>query len=127
MYDFNGHAKKSGGDILLARLYNLSLNAGVAGQVVDHRNGSYSAVFSLPWEGSAHVEVIVKSFCCHLCHFSSCTAHTICSFELEKVQISQLKFQCSCWFYYQIYPTIRLINLMLVKVHLYNHINKKMT
>ncbi|XP_072233933.1 NXPE family member 3-like isoform X2 [Leuresthes tenuis] len=57
MYDFNGHAKKSGGDILLARLYNLSLKAGVAGQVVDHRNGSYSAVFSLPWEGSAHVEV----------------------------------------------------------------------
>ncbi|KAI3366947.1 hypothetical protein L3Q82_009595, partial [Scortum barcoo] len=40
----------------LARLHNLKLGAGVAGQVVDHLNGSYSAVFSLLWEGSAQVE-----------------------------------------------------------------------
>ncbi|KAM4523259.1 NXPE family member 3-like isoform 2-T3 [Fundulus diaphanus] len=32
---------------------------GVAGQVLDHRNGSYSAIFSLPWEGLAQVEVIL--------------------------------------------------------------------
>ncbi|KAI3366912.1 hypothetical protein L3Q82_009561, partial [Scortum barcoo] len=46
-----------GGDVLLARLHNPTLGAGVAGQVVDHLNGSYSAVFSLLWEGSAEVEV----------------------------------------------------------------------
>ena len=34
-----------------------ALGAGVAGKVLDHLNGSYSAVFSLLWEGSAQVEV----------------------------------------------------------------------
>ncbi|XP_042259444.1 NXPE family member 3-like [Thunnus maccoyii] len=57
LYDFQGHPKKSGGDVLLARLHNRGLGAGVAGQVLDHLNGSYSAVFSLLWEGSAQVEV----------------------------------------------------------------------
>ncbi|KAM7377936.1 hypothetical protein PAMA_013039 [Pampus argenteus] len=57
MRDFQGRPKKSGGDVLLARLHNRALGAGVAGQVLDHLNGSYSAVFSLLWEGSAEVEV----------------------------------------------------------------------
>ncbi|XP_044198791.1 NXPE family member 3-like [Thunnus albacares] len=57
MYDFQGRPKKSGGDVLLARLHNQALSAGVSGQVLDHLNGSYSAVFSLLWEGSAQVEV----------------------------------------------------------------------
>ncbi|KAK9525309.1 hypothetical protein VZT92_016031 [Zoarces viviparus] len=55
--DFQGRPKKSGGDFLLTRLHNRKLEAGVAGQVVDHLNGSYSAVFSLLWEGDAQVEV----------------------------------------------------------------------
>ncbi|XP_033471221.2 NXPE family member 3-like [Epinephelus lanceolatus] len=59
MSDFHGRPKKSGGDFLLARLHNLKLGAGVAGQVVDHLNGSYSAVFSLLWEGDAQVEVML--------------------------------------------------------------------
>nr|XP_033470411.1 NXPE family member 3-like [Epinephelus lanceolatus] len=57
MCDFQGRPKKYGGDLLLARLHNPKLGAGVAGQVVDHLNGSYSAVFSLLWEGDAQVEV----------------------------------------------------------------------
>uniref|UniRef100_A0A3Q0RUL6 Neurexophilin and PC-esterase domain family member 3 n=1 Tax=Amphilophus citrinellus TaxID=61819 RepID=A0A3Q0RUL6_AMPCI len=57
MYDFHGHPKKSGGDVLLARLHHPTLGAGVAGQVMDHLNGSYSTVFYLPWEGNAEVEV----------------------------------------------------------------------
>ncbi|KAM4711717.1 NXPE family member 3-like [Anableps anableps] len=59
MYDFHGHPKTSGGDFLLARLHNPTIHAGVAGQVLDHRNGSYTALFSLLWEGSAQVEVIL--------------------------------------------------------------------
>ena len=59
--DFNGQPKKFGGDLLLARLHNLTLGAGVAGQVVDHLNGSYSAVFPLLWEGAAQVEVMLKT------------------------------------------------------------------
>ncbi|XP_014904625.1 NXPE family member 3-like isoform X2 [Poecilia latipinna] len=55
--DFHGRPKSSGGDVLLARLHNPTLFAGVAGRVLDHHNGSYTAVFSLLWEGSAHVEV----------------------------------------------------------------------
>ncbi|KAM3587721.1 uncharacterized protein V6R79_012720 [Siganus canaliculatus] len=57
MYDFQGLPKKSGGDVLVARLHNPALGAGVAGQVVDHLNGSYSALFALLWEGNAQVEV----------------------------------------------------------------------
>lgn len=57
--DFQGHPKNFGGDVLVARLHNPDLHAGVAGQVVDHLNGSYSAVFPLLWEGSAQVEVML--------------------------------------------------------------------
>uniref|UniRef100_A0A3Q3F0B3 NXPE C-terminal domain-containing protein n=1 Tax=Labrus bergylta TaxID=56723 RepID=A0A3Q3F0B3_9LABR len=52
MYDFQGNPKKSGGDAIVTRLHNRALEAGVAGRVVDHLNGSYSAVFPLLWEGS---------------------------------------------------------------------------
>ncbi|XP_041637264.1 NXPE family member 3-like [Cheilinus undulatus] len=55
--DFQGNTKKFGGDFLVTRLHNRQLEAGVAGRVVDHLNGSYSAVFTLLWEGSAQVEV----------------------------------------------------------------------
>lgn len=58
MYDFSGAPKKSGGDVLLAQMHNRELGAGVAGQVVDHLNGSYTAVLSLLWEGEAQIEVM---------------------------------------------------------------------
>uniref|UniRef100_A0A3Q2QTU0 Neurexophilin and PC-esterase domain family member 3 n=1 Tax=Fundulus heteroclitus TaxID=8078 RepID=A0A3Q2QTU0_FUNHE len=61
IYDFHGRPKKSGGDFLLARLHNPYIYAGVAGQVLDHRNGSYSAIFSLPWEGLAQVILVHPS------------------------------------------------------------------
>ncbi|KAL4008218.1 hypothetical protein ACER0C_002070 [Sarotherodon galilaeus] len=57
IHDFQGHPKNCGGDVLLARLHNPTLHAGVAGQIVDHLNGSYSVFFFLLWEGSAQVEV----------------------------------------------------------------------
>ncbi|XP_029969975.1 NXPE family member 3-like [Salarias fasciatus] len=57
MFDHHGHSKKYGGDVLTARLHSPALDAGVAGQVLDHLNGTYSVVFPLLWEGSAQVEV----------------------------------------------------------------------
>uniref|UniRef100_A0A672HFW3 Neurexophilin and PC-esterase domain family, member 3 n=1 Tax=Salarias fasciatus TaxID=181472 RepID=A0A672HFW3_SALFA len=57
MFDYHGHPKKYGGDFILARLHSPALDAGVAGQVLDHLNGTYSVVFPLLWEGSAQVEV----------------------------------------------------------------------
>ncbi|XP_034529786.1 NXPE family member 3-like [Notolabrus celidotus] len=59
MFDFQGHAKKTGGDFLVAALHSKGLGAGVTGRVVDHLNGSYSALFPLLWEGSTRVEVIL--------------------------------------------------------------------
>ncbi|MEQ2189986.1 hypothetical protein GOODEAATRI_030904, partial [Goodea atripinnis] len=56
IYDFQGRPKKSGGDVLYARLHNRALFAGVVGKVFDHCNGSYTALFSLLWEGSAEVQ-----------------------------------------------------------------------
>uniref|UniRef100_A0A3Q1FZW7 Neurexophilin and PC-esterase domain family member 3 n=1 Tax=Acanthochromis polyacanthus TaxID=80966 RepID=A0A3Q1FZW7_9TELE len=58
MYDFQGHPKKSGGDVLFARLHNLTLGAGVVGKVEDHLNGTYSAVFSLLWEGTVMLTLL---------------------------------------------------------------------
>ncbi|KAM9824577.1 NXPE family member 3-like [Neosynchiropus ocellatus] len=55
--DFQGNPKKTGGDYIIARLHNPVLLAGVVGKVVDHLNGSYTAVFPLLWNGSAAVEV----------------------------------------------------------------------
>ncbi|XP_053718281.1 NXPE family member 3-like [Synchiropus splendidus] len=57
MYDFRGIPRKTGGDFLIARLHNPFLLAGVVGQITDHHDGSYSAVFPLLWSGNAAVEV----------------------------------------------------------------------
>ncbi|XP_057681483.1 NXPE family member 3-like isoform X1 [Corythoichthys intestinalis] len=59
MHDFEGQPKRYGGDLLLTRLHSPKYRAGVAGQVLDHKNGLYSAYFSLLWEGSAQVEVMM--------------------------------------------------------------------
>ena len=66
MCDFKGRPKNTGGDVLLARLHNPSLEAGVAGKVVDHLDGTYTAVFSLLWEGSAQVQVILNTVMLHV-------------------------------------------------------------
>ncbi|MEQ2213376.1 hypothetical protein XENOCAPTIV_014040, partial [Xenoophorus captivus] len=55
--DFQGRPKRYGGDFLLARLHSPELEAAVAGTVVDHRNGIYSALFPLLWVGPAQVEI----------------------------------------------------------------------
>lgn len=55
--DYNGNPKTSGGDFLISRLHNQELGAGVVGQVQDHLNGTFTAVFPLMWNGKADVEV----------------------------------------------------------------------
>uniref|UniRef100_A0A8C6V1F3 Neurexophilin and PC-esterase domain family, member 3 n=1 Tax=Neogobius melanostomus TaxID=47308 RepID=A0A8C6V1F3_9GOBI len=50
--DYNGNPKKSGGDYLTSRLHNRMLGAGVVGQVQDHLNGTFTAVFPLLWNGT---------------------------------------------------------------------------
>ncbi|XP_026054533.1 NXPE family member 3-like [Carassius auratus] len=55
--DHNKNLKRYGGDFFKAKLFNSQLKASVYGEVVDHRNGTYSAVLLLPWEGQAQVFV----------------------------------------------------------------------
>ncbi|XP_059914084.1 NXPE family member 3-like [Gadus macrocephalus] len=57
MHDFQGSPKRHGGDFLVARLHSPVMGAGVAGKVVDHLNGSYSALFPLLWGGPAQVQI----------------------------------------------------------------------
>ncbi|XP_077436518.1 NXPE family member 3-like [Vanacampus margaritifer] len=57
--DFKGQPKRYGGDLLLARLHSPKYRAGVAGEVLDHNNGLYSARFPLLWEGSAQVDIMM--------------------------------------------------------------------
>lgn len=57
MHDFKGRPKRYGGDFLLARLHSPKLGASVAGVVVDHNNGFYSALFPLLWVGVAQVDI----------------------------------------------------------------------
>lgn len=59
MNEFQGRPKSHGGDVLLAQLQSPQLGLGIAGQVLDHRNGTYSTIFPLLWEGSVQVEVTV--------------------------------------------------------------------
>ncbi|KAM9814736.1 NXPE family member 3-like [Syngnathus typhle] len=57
--DFKGRPKRYGGDLLLAKLHSPKYRAGVAGQVLDHKNGLYSVLFPLLWEGSAKVNIMM--------------------------------------------------------------------
>ncbi|KAL1281354.1 hypothetical protein QQF64_000157 [Cirrhinus molitorella] len=53
--DHNKNQKRYGGDFFKAKLFNSKLKASVYGEVVDHRNGTYSVAFLLLWEGQAQV------------------------------------------------------------------------
>ncbi|KAL0153660.1 hypothetical protein M9458_051025 [Cirrhinus mrigala] len=56
--DHNKNLKRYGGDFFKAKLFNTELKASMYGEVVDHRNGTYSVDFLLPWEGQAQVFVV---------------------------------------------------------------------
>uniref|UniRef100_A0A673FPD7 NXPE family member 3-like n=1 Tax=Sinocyclocheilus rhinocerous TaxID=307959 RepID=A0A673FPD7_9TELE len=55
--DHNKNLKRYGGDFFQAKLFSSELKASVYGEVVDHRNGTYSVALLLPWEGQAQVSV----------------------------------------------------------------------
>ncbi|XP_030623471.1 NXPE family member 3-like [Chanos chanos] len=55
--DHNNIPKLYGGDFFQAKLYSSKLKASVFGEVLDHRNGSYSARLLLPWVGKSQVAV----------------------------------------------------------------------
>ncbi|XP_050958973.1 NXPE family member 3-like [Labeo rohita] len=58
--DHNNNLKRYGGDFFKAKLFNSELKVSVYGEAVDHRNGTYSVVLLLPWEGQAQVFVCLE-------------------------------------------------------------------
>ncbi|XP_056594480.1 NXPE family member 3-like isoform X1 [Triplophysa dalaica] len=55
--DHNNNLKTYGGDFFQVKLFNLNLKASVYGEVIDHRNGTYTVDLLLPWEGQGQVSV----------------------------------------------------------------------
>ncbi|XP_044138815.1 NXPE family member 3-like isoform X1 [Bufo gargarizans] len=55
--DHKRQPKNYGGDFFQAKLNNTKVRAGVTGQVTDHGNGTYLAMFLLPWPGNAEVHI----------------------------------------------------------------------
>ncbi|XP_072269306.1 NXPE family member 3-like [Pyxicephalus adspersus] len=55
--DHYGHPKTYGGDYFQAKLHSPELKAGVTGSITDHRNGSYTATFLLPWPGICQISI----------------------------------------------------------------------
>ncbi|XP_041964332.1 NXPE family member 3-like isoform X2 [Alosa sapidissima] len=55
--DFTGVPKHYGGDFFQAKVFSNELKANVFGEVMDHQNGTYTARFILPWEGTMSVAV----------------------------------------------------------------------
>lgn len=58
-YDYLGKRKEYGGDFLRARIHSPLLKAGAAGLITDYRNGTYLVNFTLFWEGTARVSLMV--------------------------------------------------------------------
>uniref|UniRef100_F6ZCQ1 NXPE C-terminal domain-containing protein n=2 Tax=Xenopus tropicalis TaxID=8364 RepID=F6ZCQ1_XENTR len=55
--DHHGYPKEYGGDFFQVKLHSPEMKAGVVGSVIDHSNGSYTAVFLLAWPGNTHISV----------------------------------------------------------------------
>ncbi|XP_018428755.1 PREDICTED: NXPE family member 3-like [Nanorana parkeri] len=57
--DHYGQPKTYGGDFFQAKLHALNLKAGVTGSITDHRNGTYTATFLLPWAGVSEIYILL--------------------------------------------------------------------
>ncbi|XP_075922336.1 NXPE family member 2-like isoform X1 [Petromyzon marinus] len=57
MHDAANRRKHSGGDFILARLYNERLRAASAGEVTDYGDGSYSVALRLLWGGDSRLSL----------------------------------------------------------------------
>ncbi|MEE6484591.1 hypothetical protein FKM82_013930 [Ascaphus truei] len=59
MFDYLGHRKTYGGDFLRARIFSPNLGAGASGRIADFSNGTYHVHFTLFWEGSVKVSILL--------------------------------------------------------------------
>ncbi|XP_069470628.1 NXPE family member 1-like [Ambystoma mexicanum] len=59
MYNYLGKRKTYGGDFLRARIHSPEVNASASGMISDFQNGTYLANFTLFWEGTVQVSVLL--------------------------------------------------------------------
>ncbi|XP_069470621.1 NXPE family member 1-like isoform X2 [Ambystoma mexicanum] len=59
MFDHLGNQKKHGGDFLRARIFSPEIRAGASGKIEDFNNGTYNVNFTLFWEGSVKVSLLL--------------------------------------------------------------------
>uniref|UniRef100_A0A8D0E7S5 Uncharacterized protein n=1 Tax=Salvator merianae TaxID=96440 RepID=A0A8D0E7S5_SALMN len=59
VYDWRGRRKEYGGDFLRARISSSRLQAGASGLITDLRNGTYLVNFTLFWEGTIKVSLLL--------------------------------------------------------------------
>ncbi|XP_040212314.1 NXPE family member 1-like [Rana temporaria] len=58
-YDYSGAPKTYGGDYLRARIYSPDTNSSASGSIQDYNNGTYLVKFTLFWEGTVHISIIL--------------------------------------------------------------------
>ncbi|XP_018424813.1 PREDICTED: NXPE family member 2-like [Nanorana parkeri] len=58
-YDYSGAPKQYGGDYLRARIYSPTTNSSASGSIQDYHNGTYLAKFTLFWEGTVHLSIVL--------------------------------------------------------------------
>ncbi|XP_075033283.1 NXPE family member 2-like isoform X1 [Mixophyes fleayi] len=59
MFNYLGEKKTYGGDFLRARIFSSKLEAGASGKIEDYNNGTYNVYFTLFWEGSVQISIIL--------------------------------------------------------------------
>lgn len=55
LYTHDGKPKNRGGDLVKVLIQNTTKGAYCPGRVIDHKNGSYSAVVDALWEGNSEI------------------------------------------------------------------------
>ncbi|XP_072273083.1 NXPE family member 2-like [Pyxicephalus adspersus] len=58
-YDYSGSPKQYGGDYLRARIYSPTTNSSASGSIQDYNNGTYLVKFTLFWEGTVHLSIVL--------------------------------------------------------------------
>ncbi|KAM5152087.1 NXPE family member 1-like isoform 2-T2 [Mantella aurantiaca] len=57
--DYSGAPKAYGGDYLRARIYSPATNSSASGSIQDYNNGTYLVKFTLFWEGTVHISIVL--------------------------------------------------------------------
>ncbi|PIO29450.1 hypothetical protein AB205_0028470 [Aquarana catesbeiana] len=58
-YDYSGAPKTYGGDYLRARIFSPATNSSASGSIQDYNNGTYLVKFTLFWEGTVHISIVL--------------------------------------------------------------------